>query len=665
MIRYEKGIIPKYRDKPQVRNTIYTFDLESSNGFINESGKVRGYSRNRSEQFFRGNTAIAIMYIWQFSIDDMVFYGRTYQELVDFFDELNQKHKGKKIVYVHNLSHEFVFLNNIYQFQPQDVFARKPHKIIKASIPPFDIEFRCSYFLTNLSLENWGKKIGLPKAVGDLDYNKVRTPFTQLSEKELGYCERDCLVVYQGIHEFRKQYKHVKNIPLTQTGIVRKEYQHRIFNDKQLQKKLQRLVPTEEMYKILKKVFRGGDTHANYLHANKVIKFVKSFDISSSYPTVMLSEKFPMTPWIDDELNLEIDSHYAYILRIKIYDLDEKHPCHYIPKSKTEYIGNNDIYDNGRLVKADFVELYVTDVDLDIIQKSYNYTKIKVLEKYKSRKLKLPKELREFICELYANKTTLKGVKGFEEIYMQSKEKLNSLYGMCVTDIANQIIDFSNGEYDVTDENYQESVEPYFEKLHKNFLSYSWGIFVTAYARRNLWQAILAIWDDVVYYDTDSCKFIGEHNEFFEQYNKEIVEKLENNCGDLKGHYYAYDPKGKKHTLGVFEYEGEYSEFKTLGAKRYVYREKDGLHMTVSGVRKSAVSALKNDINNFKDGVFFGREISGKKIVNHSFTQPTNQHWVDCQGQEYVCNDSCGVNIRNSSYELGAEEYLIYLLSLV
>ena len=278
MIRYEKGIIPKYRDRPQVRNTIYTFDLESSNGFISESGKVRGYSRNRSEQFFRDNTAIAIMYIWQFSIDDMVFYGRTYQELVDFFDELNQKHKGKKIVYVHNLSHEFVFLNNIYQFQPQDVFARKPHKIIKASIPPFDIEFRCSYFLTNLSLENWGKKIGLPKAVGDLDYNKVRTPLTQLSEKELGYCERDCLVVYQGIHEFRKQYKHVKNIPLTQTGIVRKEYQHRIFNDKQLQKKLQRLVPTEEMYKILKKVFRGGDTHANYLHANKLIKFVKSFD---------------------------------------------------------------------------------------------------------------------------------------------------------------------------------------------------------------------------------------------------------------------------------------------------------------------------------------------------------------------------------------------------
>lgn len=663
LIRYERGILPNYTDKPKVRNTIYTFDLESSNGFIADTGKVKGYSRNKTDSFFKNFTPVALMYIWQFSIDDIVYYGRTYDELWEFLKELSEKHNGKKVVYVHNLSHEFVFLNNLYNFKAEEVFARKPHKIIKCNITELNIEFRCSYFLTNLSLENWGKKIGLPKMVGDLDYNKIRTPHTQLTDTELGYCERDCLVVYEGIHHLRKQYKHIKNIPLTATGMIRKEYQKRIFNNKALQRKLQRLVPDEQMYKILKKVFRGGDTHANYYHVNKLIKNVSSFDISSSYPTVMLSEKYPMTPWLIDENNLELNEHYCYILRVKITNLREKHTCHYIPKSKAEFL-TNELIDNGRVVDADSVDMYVTDVDLDIITKSYNFESIEVLEKYKSRKLKLPKELREYICELFANKTELKGIKEMEDIYLQSKQFLNSLYGMSVTDIVNDIINFDDGEYTTESESYDESIEQYFEKLHKNFLSYSWGIFVTAYARHNLWDAILEIGNEVVYYDTDSCKFIGSHNEFFENYNKKILEKLEHNCIDLHGNYYAKDKKGKTRYLGVYEYEGTYN-LKTLGAKRYVYQEKDGLHMTLSGVRKSAVSVLKNDINSFKDGVFFGREKSGKKIVTHNFQQPTVQIWKDCQGNIYKSNDKCGVNIRNSAYELGMASEFLYLLSLL
>ena len=34
------------------------------------------------------------------------------------------------------------------------------------------------------------------KKVGDLDYTLLRTPATKLTEKELGYCEYDCLVIY-------------------------------------------------------------------------------------------------------------------------------------------------------------------------------------------------------------------------------------------------------------------------------------------------------------------------------------------------------------------------------------------------------------------------------------------------------------------------------------
>ena len=60
--------------------------------------------------------------------------------------------------------------------------------------------------LTRLSLETWGKQLGLEKAVGYLDYDKLRTPLTPLTDDELYYCERDCLVVEKGIKSYIKRY---------------------------------------------------------------------------------------------------------------------------------------------------------------------------------------------------------------------------------------------------------------------------------------------------------------------------------------------------------------------------------------------------------------------------------------------------------------------------
>ena len=48
-------------------------------------------------------------------------------------------------------------------------------------------------------------------------------------------------------------------------------------------------------YRALVQAYAGGYTHANIINSNQLIKGdIHCYDFASSYPYVMLSEKFPM-----------------------------------------------------------------------------------------------------------------------------------------------------------------------------------------------------------------------------------------------------------------------------------------------------------------------------------------------------------------------------------
>ena len=55
--------------------------------------------------------------------------------------------------------------------------------------------------------------------------------------------------------------------------------------------------------------------------------------------------------------------------------------------------------------------------------------------------------------------------------------------------------------------NWDDGIKRYNESKSR-FISYNWGCWVTAIARANLFEAILALGDDFVYSDTDSVKFM-------------------------------------------------------------------------------------------------------------------------------------------------------------
>ena len=644
-------------------NSIMTFDIEVSSAWL-EHGKVIPYRKGESADYWNNLQPLALCYIWQFSCDGVVYYGRELRDFLKVLDDLPSD--VEIIIWVHNLSYEFHFLTNILTWS--SVFARSSHKPIKAKSKEYpNIEFRCTYMLTRLSLATWGEQLGVAKMVGDLDYDKLRTPLTKLTDKELKYCEMDCLVVEAGIKSYLKKYKKQRFIPMTQTGTVRQEVKEILMSDEEYVKKIKRLVPkSPEEYKRLQTVFAGGYTHANRYWSGQTIEgLIEHYDFASSYPTVMVAEKYPMTPWLylgSEMPNEDSFEDYAYILILKFSQLKSISLNTYIQASKVN--AKNMKLDNGRVISADELTITITEQDYITIKNNYEWEGLEVIKVYRSKKEYLPKPFVEYILELYANKTELKDVEGKEELYMQSKQYINSMFGMCVTAIVQAEVELVGDDWIVKPLT-RDFVQHKLEQLSQNnprekryFLSYSWGCWVTAYARRNLWKCIESCDHVVLYCDTDSIFVLGKHD--FSWYNDEITKKLKTACKKQNLDFNKTrpkTPKGKEKPLGIFDSEDSCIEFKTLGAKRYVERrEGDGkLHLTVSGINKGAVELLNDDIDNFEDGFNFDKDADcvTKKLSTYIVDMPTVK-WND----GYISTYTHGINLRRTGYELSmTDEY--------
>ena len=183
------------------------FDIETSSFYIDD--KKQG-----------------CMYVWQFGINGHCIVGRTWSDFLDLMENLEYYlglNLGQRlIVYVHNLSYEFQWIHDYFEWD--SVFCLDNRKPIYARTKT-GIEFRCSYLLSGYSLAKLGENLTtykVRKLVGDLDYKLIRTPKTPLSDKELQYCINDVLVVMAYIQECKEVEKCIGNIPLTKTGYVRR-----------------------------------------------------------------------------------------------------------------------------------------------------------------------------------------------------------------------------------------------------------------------------------------------------------------------------------------------------------------------------------------------------------------------------------------------------------
>ena len=84
--------------------------------------------------------------------------------------------------------------------------------------------------------------------------------------------------------------------------------------------------------------------------------------------------------------------------------------------------------------------------------------------------------------------------------------------------------------------------------------------------------------------------------------------------------------------------------------KKYVVRENGKLKMTLSGVSKSGVVALNDDIEAFQDGMMFDYETSGK--LQHTYIDDQPEVLIDGWNSDL----KYGIVLQPTTYTIGITE---------
>lgn len=601
-------------NKAAIWNCVNAFDIETSN---------------------TPGTDEAHMYIWQWAIDEeCVVIGRTWSEFRLFINrlrEINEAHRLHSVVYVHNLSFEFCFIASILTID--DIFCVGPHNIL--NFRSGNIEFRCSYLLTNMSLNSFLKQYDVKhkKLSGEeFDYDDIRYPWTNLTPRQLEYCINDVVGLVEAIKMLMiKRGDDLLTIPLTKTGYVRRDIKG-VFKAEDAKQKQgvkgtfnyferKSLQPELQLYRILHDAFRGGDTHSSILWSGRIVFNALAYDRSSSYPDVLENCKYPSKPFkLSYNANWNtLKKLYAhripFVVRIGVYGLNIKRefiPCPYISFNKLSNYDNPRL-DNGRVTNCDYCEMSITDVDYAIIMHEYDIADIQVEECWTSKYDYLPKCFRDTIKKYYIDKTALKGVEGREEEYLKAKENANSCYGMAATNPIKPecIFDSETGEFVWDDEHFNPEALIIKNKV-KAFLPYQIGVWTAAWARYYLRLAINACGYNFLYCDTDSVFFVdfpdGRIQKKLEELNVKLRQRSINHGA------YAKDSKGHMHYLGEYELDKECFRFSSLGAKKYIYEDMNHeLHITIAGVNKSKGAIELWNLAKQKTG-----DISDQDLIMHN-----------------------------------------------
>lgn len=700
------------RTPGQQKKTVYlynvpcAFDIESTSFYIGQGDDAQ---------------KAATMYEWTFGINGNVIIGRTWQEFLDMLEVVKQHLRitpeRHLIIYVHNLGFEFQFMRKYFEWER--VFAIKSRKPVEA-VTVDGLHFKCSLFLSGYSLASLGdelQKYKVRKMEGDLDYSLMRHSETPLTEKELKYCENDVRVVMSYIQEKIESDGDISKIELTKTGYVRRYCRdaclyvgksHKKGGGKYNQYKnmIDNLtISGPKEYFSLKGAFQGGFTHANMSWSTLVVNNVTSYDFTSSYPYVMVAEKFPIGPGRKVKIHNkdEFDRYrksYCCLFSVSFRNIVAvRAGDHPISASRCKIKGKETI-DNGRVVTAEFLETVVTEKDFDIISAFYVWDAepgrvgVSIGDFYVYEKGYLPTNFVKSILTLYQDKTTLKGVHGKEMQYLFSKGLLNATYGMTVTDIIRDDNEYTTDHewkertvMEKSEDEIQEELEHY-NKTPKRFLFYPWGVWVTAYARWNLFTGIREFGEDYIYSDTDSIKVknIENHKDYIDRYNAMVRRKLEaalayHNRNKEIIPFDMVEPstiKGEKKLLGVWDFDGFYSRFKTLGAKRYLVEYADSplnkpddrgrISMTVSGVNKEIATPYLLEQYG-KDGIFdafdnylyIPPEYTGKNTHTY-IDEPIDCQLVDYLGAVCEVHELSGTHLEAADYSLSMAYAYVNLL---
>ena len=597
----------------------------------------------------------AIVYSYALAIDDTIHYARSADKFFPLLEriaaDMELSLDRRLVIYVHNLAYEWQFIKH---YMPWDsAFAISSDRRIVRAVSTLGIEFRCSYVLTNKDLEPVGEDVGVQKMVGDIDHSLIRNSITPLSDREMGYIDNDVRILI----EFERQAlareggsieQALHSIPITKTGYVRRRMRKAALADPAYEQLISELTLTEETYTIARHSFQGGYTHANSTVMGQEMGDTVAVDLASSYPSSMLQFTYPMSSFhsVAHEFTAEeLDKcigHIHFFVTFVVYDAVSRYPFPYISLSKALSI-SDPLIDNGRVFSAANMTLTMTDVDWQIFRRCYEVERIEIVDVMMAPAEYLPAAITDPIVAMYGDKTALKGVAGQEVNYRSAKEDINGVYGSVAMDPVRTTFEFNaeNSEFVATIPSIEDALSKH-NNSRSRYLYYPWAAWVTAYSRYVLLMTIYDLIDagvTVMYCDTDSIyhKPSPKSQGIIDRVNNEVRERL-----STAMHYrwfYASDEevedalapkdiKGVRHHIGLFEVDGHYDNFKTLGAKRYAVEKNGEFEITVAGLSKGAASYIEEigAMEAFVDGLTVPAEKSGR--LTHTYSEETAHNLI-------------------------------------
>ena len=587
------------------------------------------------------------------------------EELITFLRNIRSKYKlypdkfSKRLVcFVHNLSYDASYLIPYLNMLPDDNqtyqgIIEDKNKILTYVRGCF--EFRCSYRLSGMSLEKWGKEMNIEhkKKVGLYDYNKIIFPDQEETEQEDEYELFDILSMEECLSKQLSYFgDDITTIPLTKTGYIRRTLRRSCRNDRYYRKQYffeNRL--NAPNYEYCLKSFAGGYTHNNrywrdvlieagktyeyipnsgiYIHVDKI----KHRDFKSHYPTQQTcSNLFPigrpqhvydnnMHYALSIEEILEESEQFTYFVKMRITkaqlrDMTCSMPFMQFSKCYEAHI-TNCIKDNGRIIsiEGDFIT-YVDSLTLRILREQYSM-EYEIIDAYRMSNGRLPDCLVAVVDKYFKGKSDKKALvheltakfgkldnRTVEAEFdlMQEKAGLNSIYGCCVMQplkteyqVDNEM-EFSVKKSYIAEDEVEKGLEDYYRGKN-NFLPYQIGCVVTSLARYELFLLISKVigYERCLYSDTDSIFYISdeETEKRIEAFNAERR---------AKAHYVELE-NGQKEYYDEFTEEPDCLAFKGLHSKCYGVVTEKGLEITIAGVPARTIIGM-----NGEEPIYYTRE---------------------------------------------------------
>jgi hypothetical protein len=362
----------------------------------------------------------------------------------------------------------------------------------------------------------------LPIKKGEIDYHKERPIGYELDDEEIEYLLNDVDIVARALEiqfgqGLDKMTTGSDSLNGFKTIIGKKEFQYHF------------PVLSHDTDEEIRRSYKGGFTWINKRFAGKVIQRGIVFDVNSLYPAMMYDKLLPFGvpvfykgQYQHDETHPLYIQHIRCSFRLKEGRIPTIQIKHMLTFRQNEYLETSN---------TDIVDLYVTNVDLQMIEEHYNLYDLEYVGGYKFQaKTGLFKQFIDYWTYI---KITETGAKK-----LLAKLMLNSLYGKFATnpEITGKVPylkeDGSCG-YRVGEEEFKDPVYT------------AMGSFITAYARQTTISTAQKCFDRIIYCDTDSIHLTGT----------EIPEAIKD----------IVDPN----KLGFWKFEYEFKRGKYIRQKTY------------------------------------------------------------------------------------------------